>query len=44
MGPHYHPFPFIAVIAVLAPLVNALPLRFRMPGVVLEIIRQTHRA
>lgn len=33
-----HPFLVIGLIAVLAPLVSELPLRFRVPGVVLEIV------
>ena len=37
-GLHYHPLLVIALIAVLAPLANELPLRFRTPSVVLEII------
>src|SRR5208283_1683398 len=37
MDPHYHPFLVIALIAVLAPLSNELPVRFRIPSVVLEI-------
>jgi Kef-type K+ transport system membrane component KefB len=37
MDPHYHPFLFIALVAVLAPLFNELPLRLRIPSVVLEI-------
>ena len=37
MDPHYHPFLVIALVAVLAPLLAELPLRFRIPGVVLEI-------
>ena len=37
MDAHYHPFLVIALIAVLAPLVNELPVRFRIPSVVLEI-------
>jgi Kef-type K+ transport system membrane component KefB len=37
-GLHYHPLLVIALIAVLAPLVNELPLRFRVPSVLLEII------
>jgi Kef-type K+ transport system membrane component KefB len=35
---HYHPLLVIALIAVLAPLINELPLRLRIPSVVLEII------
>lgn len=38
MGAHYHPFLVIAAIAVLAPLVSELPVRVRIPGVVLEIL------
>src|SRR4051812_4850283 len=38
MEPHYHPILVIALIAVLAPLINELPLRFRIPSVVLEIV------
>ena len=38
IGPHYHPFLVIALIAVLAPLVTELPHRIRIPSVVLEII------
>jgi Kef-type K+ transport system membrane component KefB len=37
-APHYHPLLVIALIAVLAPLVNELPLRLRVPSVVLEIV------
>ena len=37
MEPHYHPILVIAFIAVLAPLIHELPLRFRVPSVVLEI-------
>jgi Kef-type K+ transport system membrane component KefB len=37
MGPHSHPFLFIALVAVLAPLVNELPPRLRLPAGVLEI-------
>jgi Kef-type K+ transport system membrane component KefB len=37
MEPHYHPLLFIALVAVLAPLFNELPLRLRIPNVVLEI-------
>jgi Kef-type K+ transport system membrane component KefB len=35
---HYHPLLWIAVIAVLAPLLNELPVRFRIPSIVLEIV------
>jgi len=38
MEPHYHPLLVIALIAVLAPLVSELPLGFRIPGVVLEVL------
>lgn len=38
MDPHYHPFLVIALIAVLAPLISELPIRFRIPSVVLEIM------
>jgi Kef-type K+ transport system membrane component KefB len=38
MDPHYHPFLVIALIAVLAPLASELPMRFRIPSVVLEIM------
>jgi Kef-type K+ transport system membrane component KefB len=38
MDSHYHPLLVIALIAVLAPLVGALPIRFRIPSVVLEIM------
>ena len=38
MDPHYHPFLVIALIAVLAPLIGELPLRFRIPSVVLEVL------
>ena len=38
MEPHSHPLLVIAAIAVLAPLFGELPLRFRIPGVVLEIV------
>jgi Kef-type K+ transport system membrane component KefB len=34
---HYHPILVILLVAVLAPLFSELPLRFRIPGVVLEI-------
>jgi Kef-type K+ transport system membrane component KefB len=37
MDPHSHPFLFVALVAVLAPLVNELPLRLRIPVGVLEI-------
>lgn len=37
MDAHYHPILVIALIAVLAPLFNELPVRLRIPGVVLEI-------
>jgi Kef-type K+ transport system membrane component KefB len=37
MDPHYHPLFVIALIAVLAPLVGELPIRFHIPGVVLEV-------
>jgi Kef-type K+ transport system membrane component KefB len=37
MEPHYHPLLFIALVAVLAPLFNELPIRLRIPSVVLEI-------
>jgi Kef-type K+ transport system membrane component KefB len=35
---HYHPLLWITLIAVLAPLVNELPWRFRIPSIVLEIV------
>src|SRR5262249_43691250 len=38
MDSHYHPLFFIALVAVLAPLFNELPVRLRIPGVVLEIV------
>jgi Kef-type K+ transport system membrane component KefB len=38
MESHYHPLLFIALVAVLAPLFNELPIRLRIPSVVLEII------
>jgi Kef-type K+ transport system membrane component KefB len=38
MESHYHPLLVIALIAVVAPLVSELPIRFRIPNVVLEII------
>src|SRR5829696_7437423 len=38
MEPQHHPLLVLALIAVLAPLVSELPIRFRIPGVVLEIL------
>lgn len=38
MEPHYHPVLVISLIAVVAPLIAELPFRFRVPGVVLEIV------
>ncbi len=38
MDPHYHPLLVITFIAVLAPLISEIPLRFRIPSVVLEIV------
>jgi Kef-type K+ transport system membrane component KefB len=34
---HHHPLLIVLLIAVLAPLISELPMRFRIPGVVLEI-------
>jgi len=38
MESHSHPILVIAIIAVLAPLISELPLPFRIPAVVLEIM------